>query len=68
MTASSLKYSQTIGDVRGSIAFGIPGTKVNANAPAAISSAEAAGSRPEKKRGIQKEAIMLAPMAARATW
>ena len=38
---------------RGSIPSGIPGTIAKASIPSRMSSAEAAGSRPQKNRGIQ---------------
>ena len=68
MTASSLSRSQTFGASRGSQAWGMPGIIAKAAAPNRIKSAEAAGSRPDRKRGNQKLIVIPAPKVARATW
>ena len=60
MTHSSLNNSQMRGLVSGLIAGGIPG-RLNAAQPSPISSAEAAGSRPETKRGSQCDRMMAPP-------
>jgi hypothetical protein len=53
ITQSSLTTSQAFGLVIGLMAAGMPGSQPKISSPSPISSADAAGSRPEMKRGSQ---------------
>ena len=68
ISVSSLVISQARGDVVGSNGRGMPGNAMNASAPATISSADAAGSRPEKNLGSQYATMTDAPTLVRKTW
>jgi hypothetical protein len=68
MTQNSLAISQMRGEATGSSARGMPGSSANAPKPKAISSADVAGSRPDRKRGSQNARRMLAPSATSITW
>ena len=67
MTVSSVATSQIRGDLVGSSGAGMPGMNENAAAPASISSAAAAGSLPDTKRGSHNATMTQQPIAASST-
>ena len=67
MTHNSLTISQGLGLLIGESAAGMPGMKPKATKPKPISSADAAGSRPETQRGNQCDSTIALPRTASNT-